>query len=115
MSPENTQKLFDVFPSLYRGRHLPPSESSMTRGFECSDGWFKLIWKLSEALEDDARRKGMTPQSGDWPEATQVKNKLGSLRFHLRNSTDATRAMIQEALEASTHISDVPGPTSQKD
>lgn len=115
MNETNTQKLYEAFPSLYRGRNLPPSESSMSWGFECGDGWFDLIWNLSKAIEDNAKGEGLTPGSADWPEATQVKNKFGSLRFHFRNNTDATRALREHALEASTHISDGTGPPSPKD
>jgi hypothetical protein len=115
MNQTNTQKLFEAFPRLYRGRNLPPSKSSMLWGFECGDGWFDLVWNLSKAIEENARSEGLTPQSADWPEATQVKNKLGSLRFHLRNNTDATRVLREDALEASTHISDVPELASPKD
>ena len=115
MTPENTQKLFDAFPPLYRGRNLPPSESSMLWGFECGDGWFDLIWNLSQAIEETARRKGTDMQSNDWPEAVQVKNKFGSLRFHLRRNTEAMTALREDALEASRKICDVSGSKSPKD
>ena len=104
MSPENAQKLFDAFPRLYRGRGLPPSESSMCWGFDFGDGWFDLVWNLSQAIEEEARRNGIDPQSDEWPEATQVKNKFGELRFHLRLETEATLALREGACEASRLI-----------
>ncbi len=115
MNPHNTQKLWDAFPYLYRGRHLPASASAMPRGFECGDGWFGLVWDLSRQIESAARSEGRVPQSAGWPEATQVKNKLGTLRFHLRHGTDATRTLINQAQRLSHHMDDMPSPTSPKD
>lgn len=115
MSPQNTQQLFDAFPRLYRGRQLPASESAMSWGFECGDGWFDLIWQLSKAIEDSARQEGIDPQSDEWPEATQVKNKFCSLRFHLRRNTGATRMLREAALTASQGMADVMDSTSPKD
>ena len=101
MTPEKTQQLFATFPYLYRGRDKSPQESLMSWGFACGDGWFELIWTLSRQIEDAARREGLEPQSAAWPEATQVKEKFGTLRFHLRARTEAAAALIREAFEAS--------------
>ena len=43
----NTRKLLDYFPKLYR-----PCESPFADwGFECGNGWFELVYKLSEDLQ----------------------------------------------------------------
>ena len=72
-----SKKLFDDFPHLFRNRH----ESSMHRGFECGDGWFDLIYELSQDIETVAQEGGLSPDSPEWPVCRQVKQKLGSLRF----------------------------------
>lgn len=108
MSPGNTQKLFDAFPQLYRGRNKP-QESSMHWGFECGDGWFDLLLKLSQAIEDEAKKIVIGPMSEAWPEALQVKQKFGSLRFHLENATPAMERLIEEASKASTQTCQVCG------
>jgi hypothetical protein len=77
MNKALTQKLLDDFPRLFRNSH----ESSMQRGFECGDGWFELIYKLSQDIEAVARESGLIPDSPDWPLCRQVKEKMGSLRF----------------------------------
>lgn len=77
MNKELSKKLFDDFPYLFRNRH----ESSMQRGFECGDGWFELIYNLSQDIEAVARENGLNPDSPEWPLCRQVKEKLGSLRF----------------------------------
>lgn len=104
MTPENTQKLFAAFPHLYRGREKSVQESLMSFGFMCGDGWFELLWNLSQAIEDLARTEGHDPLSNAWPEATQVKEKFGDLRFHLRNCSEEMRRLIEEARVASAHI-----------
>ena len=103
MSPENTKKLYDAFPRLYRGRVKSLEESSMAWGFMCGDGWFPLIWALSREIERVARREGRDPVSDDWPEAMQVKEKIGSLRFHLhpRTRSPRMRTLVEAARAAS--------------
>lgn len=53
----------------------------MQRGFECGDGWFDLIYKLSQDIEAVAREGGLNPESSVWPLCGQVKEKMGALRF----------------------------------
>ncbi len=100
MSPEKTQRLFDAFPHLYRGHHKPVQQSLMSFGFECGDGWFELLWRLSEAIEKEAARSGIDEQSESWPEATQVKQKGGGLRFYLEHATPTMMPLIEEAEKA---------------
>jgi len=97
MTHDNTQKLFNSFPRLYRGRVKSVQESLMSIGFDCGDGWFDLIWTLSQKIEDMARKAGLEPQSNGWPEAIQVKQKMGTLRFYLDNPTETMTALIRKA------------------
>jgi hypothetical protein len=90
MNEELSNKLFDYFPRLFRNR----DQSSMQRGFECSDGWFELIYQLSRDIETVARECGLTPDSPEWPRCRQVKEKLGSLRFVVF-ATGQHRAMYE--------------------
>jgi len=95
MSPEKTQELLDRFPKLYRGRAKPITENLMAFGFECSDGWFDIIAELSQKIDDIAKAAD-TPDD-DWPEAFQVKEKFGGLRFYVGAATDEVFAAIDEA------------------
>lgn len=79
MNDELTKKLLDDFPRLYRNRH----ETSMQDGFRCGDGWFDLIYKLSQDIEAMAREGGLNPDSPEWPWCRGVKEKFGSLRFRV--------------------------------
>lgn len=77
MNNENTSKLFQEFPRLFRDR-----ENSCMGGFACGDGWYELIFKLCAAIESEAMRLGINPESGAWPRARQVKEKFGTLSFY---------------------------------
>jgi len=44
-------KLFKKYPKLFpKGRKVNPKESLLCFGFECGDGWYWLIDKLSETI-----------------------------------------------------------------
>ncbi len=77
MHPELDAALVRDFPHLYRDRH---GDTRMCDGFP-NDGWEPLIRRLSEKLEPIARETGL--------KAAQVKEKMGGLRFYLRDADDA--------------------------
>lgn len=107
MNKENTLKLLDAFPRLYRGRKKPITESLMAFGFECEDGWFQILWDLSTSIEALAEKEGCTEET--WPEAVQVKEKFGWLRFYLRNSSDGIHKLIAKAEKKSAQTCEVCG------
>jgi hypothetical protein len=77
MNEALSQKLLDDFPRLFRDRHT----SSLRNGFLSENGWFDLVYKLSQDIESVARESRLTPDSPLWPRCRQVKEKRGSLRF----------------------------------
>lgn len=76
MKAENENFLFNTYPILYHGKDLPITENLMGFGFECGDGWFQIIDNLSKALETLNKLGTIKIQ------ATQVKEKYGTLRFY---------------------------------
>ena len=92
MSPKHTKYLFKKYPLLYRGAAKPLTQSLMAFGFECGDGWFHLIDRLSEKLE---RLNAEIPD--DPIEAVQVKEKFAGLRFYIGRGTEAAYKLIDEA------------------
>ena len=115
MNQENTNTLYERYPRLYQGRTLSLQESQMSWGFACGDGWFALIDRLSSQIEAECER--MRKEEG-WredqlPIAIQVKEKTGSLRFHLRAQSGAwfiknetLYALVEAARVASEHTCD---------
>jgi len=108
LAPDLTEKLYVAFPHLYRGRHKPMDESSMVWGFECGDGWFQLLYELSQEL---------SAYQAEHPEldfaVDQVKSKFGSLRFHLSGGDAITEEMIEAACQRASVTCELTGKPGQ--
>lgn len=95
MTPDKDRLLVENFPNLYRQRHLGMRQTAMCWGFECGDGWYDILWRLSAKLEKmilempEDEREGFS--------AIQVKEKYGTLRFYMTCSTDKMEEAIREA------------------
>ncbi len=66
-------------------------------GFECGDGWHRMIYDLSAAVEASARHRGVDPDSDEWPLVQQVKEKYGGLRSYLWNANEEIGKLVEEA------------------
>lgn len=86
MDKDLQKKLRQRFPVLYRDLGKP--DTSMAFGINCGNGWFDLLWRLSEDLEN--LDPGLV--------ASQVKEKFGSLRFYLKQSDYGDDMLDQEKL-----------------
>ncbi|WP_139182741.1 hypothetical protein [Oryzisolibacter propanilivorax] len=99
MTPELDTLLCQRHPRIFRLRHSDPQLSALGRGMECGDGWFRLIDTLCEQLQWET-------DHNDAPQvvATQVKEKMGTLRFHARPRSDYQSGMIRIAEALSAHL-----------
>lgn len=99
--------LFHRYPALFERRELSPGVHAMQRGFECGDGWFDLIDTLCSNLQyltDHAE----SPQV----RVTQVKSKMGTLRFYFIGSGDQyARGMAHMATAFSALVCEECGQT----
>ena len=102
-----TQRLDDLLcqrhPALYADRYGDKQLTAMCWGFELGDGWFAIVDALSEVLTVQARAAGVP-----CPVAKQVKQRAGSLRFHVEVPA-AGRQAIALAEEMSRRICEVSG------
>lgn len=92
------------WPGIFRDRHADSALSCMGRGFECGNGWFRLIDHGCALLQAQADRGG-APQ----PVAMQVKEKFGSLRFRLVEASPGTRTILDSVCALSAHICETCG------
>lgn len=92
MNHELDQALCEKFPKIFAERDGSKLITAMCWGFTVEDGWFSLIDVLCEQLQRETDEQG-APQVI----ATQVKEKCGSLRFHVRDASDRQKAMIDFA------------------
>ena len=112
MNPKNTELLWKSFPNLYRGKDLPITQNLISFGFECGDGWFQIIWDLSEALEKEIL--SLPEEERQHYYAMQVKEKYATLRYYLISGTDKMFQLIQEAenkSEVTCELCGQPGKT----
>jgi len=106
MKKELQNKLCERF-NFYRPE-LPMTESLMCFGFEHNDGWFNIIWELSEKIENILNKyypdnKKALDLLVDYPvfNVTQVKEKFGTLRFYydIRSDISEIDNEISEAIK----------------
>jgi hypothetical protein len=91
------------YPVLYAGRRCDAHVNAMGRGFEIGDGWFAIVDALSEVVCARANVDGRV-----CPRALQVKQKFGSLRFHV-DAPNKCHAVIDLAQEMSRRVCEVSG------
>ena len=96
MDSQRSTQLYDRFPELYRERNAPLESSGMPWGFQCGDGWYKLIYEMSEKIS-------RLSVGGDFaPAITQVsKHEDGTLYVEIRNATPPIADVITSAREHS--------------
>lgn len=104
MNAENTCRLIEQFPSLYGGSNLSAGEQSMAFGFSCGDGWFELIYALSQQIHT---------YNLEHPEAAviavQVKQKMGTLRFYVDIFVPEVEDLIEQAVTQSAITCELTG------
>lgn len=83
MNDDLERDLFRRWPAVFRGHRKPLTESLMGWGCTHSDGWYSILDALCEVLSRHAKELGRQP-----PEAVQVKEKFGGLRFYCQGPTD---------------------------
>jgi hypothetical protein len=105
MNKENTEQLYKDFPELYRGKDKSPQATSMCFGFECGDGWFQIIYRLSKQITDHCKNKSRV----EIPEVMQVKEKFGTLRFYIDYGDNYIYDVIEDAELISSVICDICG------
>jgi hypothetical protein len=108
MNEAYTKKLVEDFPELYWQIDLPMNETAMCWGFDCGDGWFEMLYELSEKLQPLVQE--INNKYEDWKFAVvQVKEKFGTLRYYTNGSTDEIDDLVWFYEELSGHVCDVCG------
>jgi phosphatidylinositol kinase/protein kinase (PI-3 family) len=104
VNKENTEKLLNDFPKLYRQYYLDASQSCMSWGFECPDSWFPFIYELSQNITQLSEKHSVIV------EAAQVKEKFYELRFYIDTNEmpkELYNQIEQYIIEAEEKIKDL--------
>ncbi len=105
MNKENTKKLLNDFPKLYKQYYWPKEETCMCWGFDIKDGWFDLIYNLSADVVEEE------PSC----EFTQVKQKFGLLRVYAHTKSKQVKELIRIAEIKSSNICEICGEPGKMD
>ena len=77
----------------------------MSLGFQCSDGWFDILWQLWADLESLVA--DLEKENGVRFEVVRVKTKFGTLHFYVSPHTDPIEERIAEAQKESSRTCEV--------
>ncbi len=108
MNEENEKRLFETF------RFFNPNDKSnslMRFGFTHGDGWYDIIYRLCQGIQDhldEIDRTNAVPPSSPF-EVLQVKEKFGGLRFYTNWEDDVIRDLINRAESASLETCELCG------
>ena len=117
MNPKLENYLKTTFPKLYT--ECGEQSTFTLVGFECDDGWFRLIYWLSRYLQEYIDQQNEYAQK--YPEhylpvkqikVLQVKEKFATLRFYVRDGNERTEAIISFAEYLSGFICESTGKTN---
>lgn len=109
MSPDLEKKLYEKYPKIFRQKDLSMQETCMCWGVDTGDGWYTLIDSLCQSLQSMTDYNKHLPERFPQIEATQVKEKYGTLRFYTTASSDHQEGMIHFAETMSGKTCDVCG------
>ena len=96
MDSHKTNELYERFPHLYRERTAPLENSMMGWGFQCEDGWYKLIYEMSKKIDKISKEGARAPAIME-----VSRNKDGTLYVEARNLTPPVADIITGAKEQS--------------
>ena len=107
MSPDLEKKLYEKYPNIFVQKDLPMSQTNMCWGLDIGDGWYNIIDGLCDQIESHLnyikRQNKYRKEDGREEiefvqvEATQVKEKFGTLRFYINYSDDFIDGLISMA------------------
>jgi len=107
MDEKLDKKLVTECPRLFKDRYAPMNVTAMCWGFDCGDGWFKLIYEASKKIE--AIIEKLPEEKKQFYYATQVKEKYGTLRFYMSGETEEIEKIINKAEAKSAKTCEICG------
>lgn len=116
MNEENTKKVIEIAPTLYRAFY---DKSSITPfgsyTFQHSDGWFNIVYNLSSKLEKLIQQDGQ--EASAKLKVVQIKEKFGCLTIYTSGyRTDEMRQLIDSAADLSLKTCELCGkPGKERD
>ena len=96
MDSHKTNELYEKFPHLYRERTAPLESSGMGWGFQCENGWYKIIYEMSKKIDK------ISTEGEHAPAIAEVsRNPDGTLYVAVSNITPPVADIVMNAAEQS--------------
>ena len=96
MDSQKTNELYEKFPHLYRERTAPLESSHMAWGFQCENGWYKIIYEMSKKIDK------ISTEGEHAPAISLVsKHEDGTLYVAVSNITPPVADIVTRATEQS--------------
>lgn len=116
MDQQLQNQLFEKYPEIFSNRLKSPTESCMSMGIECGNGWYDLINSICQIVESlnknikDRNRliAGNNEEVIDF-KFDQIKEKFGGLRAYYSGGNDYIRGLVSMAETMSYKICEVCG------
>ena len=123
MNEKLQNDLVKAYPKIFKNVGGDPMVTCMADGIQCNDGWYDLLDTLCYTMQRwcDAENKRYITETDKYefvvegdPEyvqvvASQVKEKLGELRFYVDGGDATTQGIIQMAENMSSRICELCG------
>ena len=103
MRDELDSSLVAKYPKMFQNRYKSMQETAMCWGFECGDGWYKIIDSLCANIQSHIdwkqEQKEKYNRGDGCPQVVvdQVKEKFGGLRFYYHGGDDTVDGMVRMA------------------
>jgi hypothetical protein len=97
MKREHDEYLCRTYPEIFQDRTAAMTQTAMCWGFECGDGWFKILDLLCERIQSHIKWNSNTKNPIPQVVATQVKEKYGTLSFYYSGGDDYISGLVSMA------------------
>tara|TARA_R110000824_G_scaffold89748_4_gene219784 strand:+ start:2091 stop:2492 length:402 start_codon:yes stop_codon:yes gene_type:complete len=97
MTPELQNSLYERYPKIFRQKDMSIQETCMCWGICTGDGWYDIINMLCNAIQHRIESKSNSELPIQSVEATQVKEKWGSLRFYYEGGDEYIEGLVSMA------------------
>ena len=96
MDSQKTNELYEKFPHLYRERTAPLESSHMAWGFQCENGWYKIIYEMSKKIDKISTEGERAPAI-----SLVSRHEDGTLYVAVSNITPPIADIVTRATEQS--------------
>jgi hypothetical protein len=96
------EEIFKKYPSLFKNKDLPPSQTCMCWGIDCGEGWFVLVDELCKSI--NSYEKSVKCPNYQSVSFDQIKEKFGTLRVYFSGGDAYIEGLVAMAEQFSGRV-----------